>query len=74
MHLVCLKFILKYIKQRFILFTLAHLFSLSTLNNLRIFYQIKEIIKKSSIKKLFLYEGHSFERNIIRATHQVNEK
>ena len=61
--------------KRFILFTLAHLFSLSTLNNLRIFYQIKEIIKKSSNKKIiFTYEGHSFERNIIRATHQVNEK
>jgi hypothetical protein len=61
--------------KRFYLFIFANCISVSTLSNLRIFYQSYEIISKINPKKVTVtYEGHAFERNIFRAVHKINNK
>jgi hypothetical protein len=60
--------------KKFCYFAFVNCLSVSTLSNLRIFYQSKEIIKKINPKKVTVtYEGHAFERNIFRAINCINK-
>ena len=61
--------------KKFYLFISANCLSVSTLSNLRIFYQSYEIIRNINPKKITVtYEGHAFERNILRAANLSKTK
>lgn len=65
----------KKLKKKIYLFLFAKCISISTLSNLRVFFQSKEIIKKINPKRVTItYEGHCFERNIFMATTKINSK
>ena len=62
-------------KKKFYLFISINCISVSTLSNLRIFYQSYKIIRILKPKKITItYEGHAFERNVLRAANLLNSK
>ena len=61
--------------KKFLLFIYTNILSVDTLNNVRIYYQFLNIIKKVRPKKIIVtFEGHAFERNIFLATKKINSK
>ena len=61
--------------KKFLFFIYSNLLSVNTLRNIRIYYQVKKIIKKYNPKKIITtYEGHAFERNIFLAASHCNTK
>ena len=60
--------------KKFLILIFSNLCSVNTLNNLRIYYQFKKILKKTKPKKIIVtFEGHVFERNIFLAANSVND-
>lgn len=59
--------------KKFLFLVYANIISVNTLNNIRIFYQFMNIIKKVRPKKVIVtFEGHAFERNIFLAAKKIN--
>ena len=63
------------LEKKYYFFISANCLSVSTLSNLRIFYQSFEIISIINPKKITItFEGHAFERNILKAANLFNTK
>lgn len=59
--------------KKYLYLIFSNIFSVSTLDNLRIYYQFKKILEQTKPKKIIVtFEGHPFERNIFLAASNID--